>query len=102
MATKTWDGGAASDFWSLADNWDATIPPSPGDDILIEAGFGTTIFNGSIPLASLSIDTLNSASNLTVSEGSLNVTGAATLADNLAITAGTLTLDGTSSVTTFS
>jgi len=101
MATRSWDGGAATDFWNLADNWDTNVLPSSGDDIVIAAGFGTTIFNGSSPLTSLTIASLDSGSNLTVSGGVLTVTGAADFGESLSITAGTLELNGSSSINTF-
>ncbi len=100
MATRTWDGGAATVFWNLADNWDLNTLPISGDDIQIAGGFGTTIFSGSNPLSGLTIATLDSGSNLTVSGGALDVTGTATVSANLSITGGSLTLNGTSSVAT--
>ncbi|AFY28282.1 Calx-beta domain-containing protein [Cyanobium gracile] len=101
MATRTWDGGAATDLWNLADNWDTNVIPSNGDDIVIAPGFGTTIFNGSSPLASLAVTSLDSGSNLTVSGGLLSVSGTASFAAALSITGGTLELNGSSSINTF-
>ena len=101
MATRTWDGGAATDFWNLADNWDLNTLPSSGDDIEIAGGFGTTIFNGSNPLAGLTVASLDSGSNLNVSGGFLSITGTASVGAELSITGGNLTLNGTSSVNNF-
>ena len=66
MAIKTWDGGAATDLWNLADNWDSNLPTT-GDDIQIAVDSGQRFSTARSPLTSLTIATLTSGSNVTVS-----------------------------------
>ena len=35
LATVTWDGGAGTNFWHDAMNWDGDVLPGPSDDVLI-------------------------------------------------------------------
>ncbi|MBX7251652.1 MAG: hypothetical protein K1X50_06675, partial [Candidatus Promineofilum sp.] len=37
LATKTWDGGGATNNWSEAANWSGDIVPAPTDDVIFDA-----------------------------------------------------------------
>src|SRR5262245_54202435 len=38
MATRVWDGGAVSNNWTNATNWQGNIAPVAGDDLVFPAG----------------------------------------------------------------
>jgi hypothetical protein len=81
-ATRTWDGGGATDNWSDDENWDNDTAPGNNDDVVfdalskssvVDAGFGGTV-------QSISIQTLYDGSVFL--ERSLTVTGNIFLGDN--------------------
>ncbi|WP_107667239.1 hypothetical protein [Cyanothece sp. BG0011] len=102
MALRQWDGDEGNGLWSFATNWDNDTPLADNDDIEIGSGFGTTIFNGQINgQNTLTIGTLTSQSALQVSAGTLTATNTFDVDDNLTLSNGTLELNGTSTVNTF-
>ena len=106
MAAITWQGGATG-FWDLAANWSSN-PALPGaaDTVTIDVpGTGTiTHQSGTDVIASLAIPGLNGGTdNIAVTGGSLTITGGySSTADTSISSAGTLVLNGASSLQTLS
>ncbi len=79
--TRVFTNGAGTLDWSNAANWGGSLPGS-ADTALISSGFSVLKATGTDTIASLEI---NAGNALTVSGGSLTVTGAALLGGNLAV-----------------
>src|SRR5438105_10902352 len=94
--TINWDGGAATNEWNDAANWDTDTLPGPADDVCIAAGApGTTVAYAHA--VNTQIASLSSGKPLGVSLGVLTVTGPATL-DTLTLSAGTAALNGATTI----
>jgi len=63
MATITWDGGAATQNWQDANNWDTDNVPGMFDDVIIPTGMGTI---AGTPSSSVNTLTVNGDSQLNV------------------------------------
>ncbi|MBL8471596.1 MAG: hypothetical protein JNM98_07355, partial [Rhodocyclaceae bacterium] len=95
-ADVCWDGGGDHTNWTDPANWSADVLPGIGDLVLINLTGGANVFLSS---GSYSIKGLNTGSgnHLTLNGGSLALAGNAvtsTLAGNLTVSAGTLAVSG--------
>ncbi|KPF47910.1 hypothetical protein IP87_09350 [beta proteobacterium AAP121] len=79
--TRVFTNGAGTLDWSNAANWGGSLPGS-ADTALISSGFSVLKAGGTDTVAGLEV---NAGNALTVSGGSLTVTGAALLGGNLAV-----------------
>jgi len=91
-----WDGGGGDNLWGTPANWTLdTLPGLTDTTYLNLAGGASVVFGGgSVSIAGLFSDANNS---LTLSGGSLTLTGSTTASDlqgSLVISGGTLTVDG--------
>ena len=84
--TITWTRGAGTDLWQTAGNWDANRVPATADHVCVPDLSGTAVIT---PLTT-TIASLTSDENLTVSGGSLSLTGASTFSGALRLSGGTL------------
>jgi hypothetical protein len=89
LAAAHWDGGGDGVTWQDARNWSADLLPTADHAVVID-GLGPAI---SFSASGVSVASLVSARGLSVSGGSLQVTGPATLGGVL-LTGGSLVLDG--------
>lgn len=80
--TAVWVG-ANGGFWDVAANWDTGVVPGPTDDVLINAPGGAVVFRQ----GTADVRSLNVASSLRISGGSLRVR-------NLMQVDGTLSMEG--------
>jgi autotransporter-associated beta strand protein len=78
-ATKTWDGGAGTDNWTHAANWDSDVAPIGGDALVFDGSAQPTP-NNDFPNATsfASITFAATASTFTLSGNSVIITGGAT------------------------
>jgi hypothetical protein len=85
-------------LWSDANNWNTNVLPGAGDNVYISLSGGNTILysSGNYSIASLNTSANNS---LSITGGNLGISGAATLAGNVSLAGGTLTLSGLSALT---
>ncbi|HEX9259882.1 MAG TPA: right-handed parallel beta-helix repeat-containing protein, partial [Acidimicrobiales bacterium] len=83
----TWDGGARTDSWHDAANWVGNEVPVDGDDVCIPFGATVTFDAGQLRIASLSAEGSETASAavLAVTGGTLTVDGVTNIIDVLAI-----------------
>jgi hypothetical protein len=95
--TICWDGGAGTTRWTDAANWRGDTLPGSGDRVALRLpGMAVTHDLGSATSTVQSIDT-RAGTQLGVSAGTLTVSGtthASTLAGGLAVEGGTLNVDG--------
>jgi hypothetical protein len=93
LAARVWDGGAANNLWSSANNWNPDGVPSANEDAWINTAVTPTI-NANVLVDELKI-TANSILNIGAA-GSLTITGDLMLnAGTININGQTLTLNGT-------
>ncbi len=87
-ATKTWNGSVSTN-WNTAANWTNAGVPAPGDDVIIPASL--TNYPNITSGQNISVKTLNinSGAIITLSGGTLNLSGNATIAGTFNQTAGT-------------
>lgn len=96
VSTITWTGGAGGTDWHNAGNWDSGTIPTDGDIVIIPTG--ATVIYSSGPTSI----TLNCAGELTVSGGSLTLTGASTLYGGTMDGNGDISISGSGSILTWS
>ena len=97
--TVNWLGGTS--FWDIATNWSSNPAlPGLGDDVVINVAGAQTVTHrsGADSVNSLEID---GANMLAVTGGSLTVANSFSAAASTSISAGTLTLNGTSTMASF-
>jgi len=87
MATITWDGGAATQNWQDANNWDTDNVPTGTDDVIIPTGMGTI---AGTPSSSVNTLTVNGDSQLNVTLSVSNSVAFNNTSKNL----GTITVNG--------
>lgn len=93
LVARVWDGGAANNLWSSANNWNPDGVPSANEDAWINSAVTPTI-NANVLVDELKI-TANSILNIGAA-GSLTITGDLMLnAGTININGQTLTLNGT-------
>ncbi|MCP4040678.1 MAG: hypothetical protein GY731_01825, partial [Gammaproteobacteria bacterium] len=90
-----WDNDSGDGFWSTFTNWNTNALPAPSDYVVIDLGGGSTVTLNS---GSYTTDSLFAAENLVFSGGSLTVANGATLNGDVAVSGGTLDLDGVSTI----
>lgn len=93
LSAVLWTGGAGTDDWDTAANWNSDSLPGSGDSVTIPAG-ATVVHSDS---DSDSIGSLTSSGTLSIAGGTLAIASAST-AGTLTINGGTLTADGSLSV----
>src|SRR5262249_43268761 len=120
LGAVTWTGGAGTNLWADAANWQGGAIPDKANVANVNLNGASVVFNSSVPtLLSGSVQVVNvSGGALTVTNGTLNVSNAATLTGysqsagltqvggNLSITStapvlqtgGSLVVNGTSTV----
>ena len=86
-----WDDGGDGLNWTDPDNWSTDLVPGGGDNVLIAFGGGNTVTLASGTQATKQLVTQDT---LTVSGGTLDVSGNAGLDATLTLTGGTTTLTG--------
>ena len=97
--TNSWTGSAGNNQWTTATNWSSGTVPVSTDNVCIASTFTTAITIGSLAATNQTIASLDSGAPLSLTTGPLTITGTATFAADLNLT-GTLTLNGTGSMTT--
>lgn len=85
QAQVTWDGGAADDNWSSANNWNPNGVPTATDDVIIPNGFTT-----------INIDVNAVCSSLTIDSGDEYTTVGITATNSLTVTNSVIIGAGTS------
>ncbi len=95
LTTVSWDGGGDGSSWSDVANWDAggiDQLPSNGDDVVIDlpGADPTVIYSG----GSLTLNSLVSNEDLTLTGGTLTLTGAAQINGHLAVSSASLIASG--------
>jgi hypothetical protein len=90
--TVTWDGGAGSFSWIDANNWNPDGVPGAADDVVIDVVGAITV---TIPSGTQTINSLDCAENLTISNGTLSVSAASSIDGLLTWSAGTIGGTGT-------
>ncbi|MCC7075839.1 MAG: hypothetical protein IT198_01810 [Acidimicrobiia bacterium] len=88
-----WDGGAGTDSWHDAANWDSDTVPANGAVVCIPGGAGVVYSSGAVSIDGAEVD-----GKLFVGGGSLSVDGEAVF-KNLSVEGGTLTGTGLLTVT---
>ena len=88
---KTFTNASGGLNWENAGNWSGASLPGSTDNVLINAGYAVTHGSGTDTVNMLSI---NSGNSLSVSGGSLSVTGMTNLGGTLTAAGGTLNLNG--------
>ena len=90
LATVTWDGGAGTESWFDAANWDNDVVPQQEDDVVVPSDSGRIRFIGGQnfnPLGSHPINSLqvNIGSILDIRRGTLDIANASTIEGELRI-----------------
>ncbi|HTW57606.1 MAG TPA: hypothetical protein VMD99_05740, partial [Terriglobales bacterium] len=99
--TDNWTGTAGDNQWTTATNWSTGAVPVSTSSVCIASTFTSTITIGTLATTNQTIASLDSGAPLSLTEGPLTISGAATFAASLNLSlGGTLTLNGTSSMTT--
>jgi autotransporter-associated beta strand protein len=49
LATRVWDGGAVSNNWTAANNWQGNVAPVPGDDLVFPASASDKVADNNFP-----------------------------------------------------
>ena len=94
-APVSWDGGGDNLTWTNRFNWSGDVLPGSADDVTIDVGTGLVQYSDGTTI----IKSLSSTRPLTVSFGTLAVTGAATVKATVTVqSSSTLTLNGPASV----
>ena len=96
VAVNTWTYGASTTSWTTGNNWSCGTVPASGANVVIATAAGYPILSGSSN--DINNLTVNSSATLTVT-GTLNVAGNISNSGTLDVTAGTLTLNGSSAQT---
>src|SRR5579862_1256585 len=96
--TNNWTGTAGDNQWATAANWSKGAVPVSTDNVCIPSIVTQAITVQSLNPTNQTIASLTSGAPITFTQGPLTISGGATFAD-LAMS-GTLTLDGTTSITT--
>lgn len=89
LATITWTGNAANDFWHTAANWDLGRVPAATDDVVIPSVAGSSSVQFNATTGAVSVLSINATEPFAISGGSLTVTNTAGATFN-----GTFTLSG--------
>jgi predicted outer membrane repeat protein len=97
LSAVIWTGAAGDNNWDNPNNWVNALGlpgvPGVGDDAFIGSGYTTVVHSGSND----GVNKLASESPITISGGTLSVTGSSTIDNNLTLTGGALA--GTGDVT---
>src|SRR5579872_3016127 len=96
--TNNWTGTAGDSQWATAGNWSKGAVPVSTDNVCIPSTVTQAITIQTLNSTNQTIASLTSGAPITLTQGPLTISGAATFAD-LAMS-GTLTLNGTTSMTT--
>ena len=91
-----WDDGGDGLNWTDPDNWSTDLVPGGGDNVLIAFGGGNTV---TLASGTQATNQLVTQDTLTVSGGTLDVSGNAGLDATLTLTGGTTTLTGGGNLT---
>lgn len=97
MANVTWKLTTGGD-WDTAADWSSGVTPGTADAVSIVTTAAATITHTKATADAIASLSTAAADKLSISAGSLTVSGAATLAGATAISGGSLVLDGTSSL----
>ena len=104
--TKTWDGGAGTNNWGDAANWNPNGVPRSSTDVLLTGantinvnvaalGKNVTLSNSSLTLTILAGNSLSASSNLMLTSGTLNTEAAfPTVSGTITIAGGTVGYTG--------
>ena len=90
-ATATWTGGGDGVTWTSAANWFHAVLPTATSDVIIPAGTPVIQITTAV-----TINSLNCSEPLTVSAGSLTVTGPSIISAAFTVSDGSLTVTGPS------
>ena len=93
IGTICWDGGGGDNFWINALNWTTDLLPVAGDDVVVDFGGGLTVDLDDTGTTH-TINSLLVEDNLTITDGTLSVTGGATINGALAVTGGSIDFNG--------
>lgn len=93
--TIVWTGGGAPSVWADPNNWSPARLPAAADDVLIPAGASSVNLTTATTRV---INSIVSQRQLRISNGTLTVTGAASL-PSLVLSGGVATFDGPATVT---
>ena len=93
-ATITWTRGAGTDLWQTAANWDANRVPTTTDHVCVPDLSGTTVVYNTL---TTTIASLTSDENLTISGGSLSLSGDLIGRKDLTLTNGIFAVAGVES-----
>jgi hypothetical protein len=94
-ATITWTRGAGTDLWQTASNWDLNRVPTTTDHVCVPDLAGTAVVYNTLITT---IASLTSDENLTISGGSLSLSGDLIGRKGLTITNGTFAVAGVESI----
>ncbi|HEY1683468.1 MAG TPA: hypothetical protein VGG19_01780, partial [Tepidisphaeraceae bacterium] len=99
LSADMWTGLGDGTTWSNAANWQNGVPQT-GDDVTINTSGSTTI-NFTSAAGNVTLDSLTSNTPLTLSGGSLTITGsvASTVSANFSMTGGALSVTGSGGFT---
>ena len=92
--TITWTRGAGTDLWTSPNNWDANRVPTTTDHVCVPDLAGTAVVYNTL---TTTIASLSSDENLTISGGSLSLSGDLTSRKDLTLTNGTFAVAGVES-----
>ncbi|MFA6470970.1 MAG: G8 domain-containing protein [Candidatus Latescibacterota bacterium] len=100
---KTWDGGASTNNWNDANNWNPDGVPTSSDNVIIDSGYTVLISSASGVCASLTIGTGNGSGALSISATTagnytLTVSGNVSIASNGSFTITNQTTNNTHTV----
>jgi len=90
LAAVAWTGAAGDNLWSNEENWSGTIMPGEQDDVVIDAGESNPVIRFTAEAGVQLVRSLVLSESMTMTGGTLDVTGTAWLRAALTVSGGTL------------